>query len=371
MRNFKILLVLVATVTLIAVIEKPEKSKYGLISGKPDIKSVNALAFGPEGILFVGDSRNAAVYALNTDDTNQADAVEDFSIEDFDVFVAEALGAMATELTIQDVVVNPLSKNIYVAAHRNDGVPAILKVDSGTREVSSVLSGDVDYAKASIDNPVDEEATDRRGRSLRVWTVSDMAYYKGNVMVTGLSNAEFASTFRSIPFPFNDNQKQSSLEIYHAAHGQYETHSPVKTFTPTEIEGEDYIVASYTCTPLVLFPLNEMKAGQHVKGKTVAELGWGNTPLDMVTISQDDQRFLVMSNSNRTVMKIGYDDMSSFQESLSTPTTSNEPTAGVDFIDVPLVSVVQMDKLDDSNVLILQRRSNGDLDLYTRASRRF
>ncbi|MEQ9303857.1 MAG: hypothetical protein RJQ14_08075, partial [Marinoscillum sp.] len=34
--------------------------------GDPEIKSINALAFGPEGIIFLGDSKNARVFAIAT-----------------------------------------------------------------------------------------------------------------------------------------------------------------------------------------------------------------------------------------------------------------------------------------------------------------
>ena len=41
----------------------PEKIDYkkGFITGTPKIESINAIAFGPEGILFLGDSKTASV----------------------------------------------------------------------------------------------------------------------------------------------------------------------------------------------------------------------------------------------------------------------------------------------------------------------
>src|SRR5262245_57730264 len=40
----------------------------GLGPGAPDPPWAGALTFGPEGVLLVGDSRGAAVYALSIDD---------------------------------------------------------------------------------------------------------------------------------------------------------------------------------------------------------------------------------------------------------------------------------------------------------------
>ena len=39
-----------------------------LKQGKADLKSAGPLTFGPEGILFVGDTRGAALCAINTGD---------------------------------------------------------------------------------------------------------------------------------------------------------------------------------------------------------------------------------------------------------------------------------------------------------------
>ena len=42
--------------------------KFGLDIGTPGIKSVGPLAFGPEGILFVGDNLGAAIFAIDVGD---------------------------------------------------------------------------------------------------------------------------------------------------------------------------------------------------------------------------------------------------------------------------------------------------------------
>src|SRR5205085_12659732 len=150
------------------------------------------------------------------------------------------------------------------------------KVDGD--QLSAVSLKGISYSTTAITNAPAEDAKDQRGRPLRVSSVSDISFVDGKVMVTGLSNQEFSSTFRSIPFPFTKQQDATSLEIYHAAHKQYETFAPIRTFTTATISGKKYLVASYTCTPLVLFPIDDLKPGTHVKGRTVAEMGSGNSP---------------------------------------------------------------------------------------------
>ena len=356
------LLCVVFSITVFANGGEPVDLKKNFITGSPEVASVNAMAFGPQGILFIGDSKNAMVFAIDTGDEMTGSSSDDLRMEQFDQALAAALGTTVDNIVIQDLAVNPLSKKVYVAVHHVDGSPALLVME-GTSFLPVKLEN-IKYSFTSVNNAVGEDAKDGRGRPLRGWAISDLSYFDGQVLLTGLSNAEFSSTFRSIAFPFNKKQDHASLEIYHAAHGRYETESPVKTFTATTLGGKPYLVASYTCTPLVLFPMDELKAGKHVKGRTVAELGNRNTPLDMISYERDGKSYLLLANSSRAMMRIGYDELMSFTESLSTP-VEGSGTAGIDFINLPYVSIQQLDAYDDERVVVLQRKGNGNLDLET------
>ncbi|MEO1253370.1 MAG: hypothetical protein AAFY41_00610, partial [Bacteroidota bacterium] len=288
--------------TLFAKTYADDKLKSSFITGDPEIESINAIAFGPEGILFIGDSDKASIVAIDTEDEKESISTEqdNVSMQGVDNAIAEVFGTSPDNITIQDMAVSPLTKAIYFAIHHANGTPALIKLKEGSFE--KVDLSNVSFSTISINDPVKMDAKDRRGRSQRVWAISDLVFADGKVMVTGLSDKEFSSTFRSLDFPFNSEQAQSSLEIYHAAHGKYETYAPVKTFTTADINGQPHIIASYTCTPLVLFPMSTLKPGEHTKGRTIAELGNWNTPLDMITMEKDGKNFLLLANSNRTVM---------------------------------------------------------------------
>src|SRR5262245_8104665 len=108
--------------------------------GKADLKSASQIAFGPEGILFIGDSRQAAVFAIATDDTKTAVGSVNISIQAVNEKIAALLGIPADQLLINDMKVNPLSHNVYVAVSRGrgpDGIPVILKID-GTGKISEM-----------------------------------------------------------------------------------------------------------------------------------------------------------------------------------------------------------------------------------------
>ena len=144
-----------------------------------------------------------------------------------------------------------------------------------------------------------------RGPSPRSLSITDLAYADGRVFVAGLSNEEFSSRLISIPFPFSsEGIDGAAIEIYHGAHGRFETKSPIRTFVTYRIGNDPYMLAAYQCTPLVKLPVSDLKAGAHVKGTTIAELGNRNQPLDMIVYQKDGKDYLLMTNSTRGVMKI-------------------------------------------------------------------
>ena len=325
--------------------------------GNPQVKSINALTFGPEGILFIGDSEAGSIVALKTDDAKQEGTID---IKNVDQVLAALLGTPANQVNIIDMAINPVSGKVYLAVSTPTGGSLLLRSTGKTFE--NIALDNVSFSKVSLTNPIAVDKKDRRGMSMRNMAISDVQYYKGKVIVSGLSNDEFSSSLRSIDFPFNDAQKYSTLEIYHANHAKYETLSPIKTFLPYTLNGKDMVVASYTCTPLVLFSIDELSPGKHLKGKTVAELGNRNTPLDIVSIKQKGKEFFIMANTSRALMKIDPEKVANTTNFLTTPAAE---TAGVEFINLPYVNVLQLDKINDENIVALQRKANGDLDLMT------
>ena len=332
-------------------------------TGSVELSSINSITFGPDGILFVGDSKSALIYALDTRDTKSPTSVDDVSIKEIDEKIAGLLGLETNSFEIRDLAVNPISKAIYLAIQTEDGSCAILRVANGKIKPLPLVK--ISHSKTRVQDALAEDAKDQRGRDLRKWTISDMKFEGGKLMFSGLSNREFKSTFSSIPFPFDKRQSAATLEIYHAAHGRFETYAPIKTFTTARLNGQDHLVASYTCTPLVIFPMDELVGGKHVKGRTLAELGNRNTPLDIINAELDGESFVLMSNTSRALMKISYKHMEMFGTSLKEKVAERSGTAGVDFIALPLVNVLQLDKLDKDRFVMLQRRANGDLDLYS------
>lgn len=283
--------------------------------GKAQLKSAGALAIGPDGVLFVGDSVGAAIFALDTNDKTPSRGAGALEVKAINEKIAAMLGTSADQIAINDLVVNPVSRNVYISVSRGrgpDAVPVILRADPAGK-ISEVSLDKIRHASVALPDPVSVTGDTPRAQSTRMDTITQLKYVNGNVLVAGLSNEEFSSSLRSIPYPFQSADKAAGIEIYHGSHGRFETNAPVRTFVPYEINHEMNILAAYTCTPLVKIPVSELKAGAKVKGTTIAELGAGNRPLDMIVYAKDGKHFILMANSARGVMKLTAENLDSYK----------------------------------------------------------
>jgi hypothetical protein len=116
--------------------------------GKPELKSAGPLAFGPKGVLFVGDPAGAAIYAIGVGEAPKAGIGGDFKLEDVNAKVAALLGTEAADVLINDVAVEPGTGAAYLSVSRGrgpDAEPAIVRVD-GEGQLTALPLDKVQYA---------------------------------------------------------------------------------------------------------------------------------------------------------------------------------------------------------------------------------
>ncbi len=301
--------------------------------GRPEMRSMSALAFGPEGVLFVGDSRAGAVFAFDLGDKTPRELGKPNEVQDVEGKLAALLGATPADVLVHDMAVNPLSKNVYLAVSRgraqlasewqlpNDVADAtvLVKIDEAQR-FSVVDLSSVAHARVDLPNPVDPAKKHgwKDGVSLRTETITDLAYADGALWVAGLSNEEFASTMWRAPYPFGGTVAATTIENYHGAHGKYETEAPVRAFVPFPLKGKSYLLAAYLCTPFMIVDPKDVEA---FEGEITTEVP-------------------------------GY-------------------TAGVRFESRSGTGVQQLDNLGEAHVVVLRRLMGGRLDLVPISVRRF
>ena len=253
-------------------------SVLGLEKGTPDLKSAGPLAFGPYGVLLVGDTQSATVFAIDTRDKSGDPNSTTINVDDLGAKLSEVLDG--AEVAVNDLAVNPLSGNVYVSVTASEK-PALCRVDSdGTVSRLSLEKHSLLQCHAAESTWPTRSwvkaagvATSAASRS-RTW-----AFLDGQVIVTGLTAGDGPSNARTLAFPFVEADRGASLEIYHGAHGRQEDNAVVRTFVALNIGGEPSLLAGFTCTPLVRFPLGSLVDGDTVRGTTVAELGNRKPPV--------------------------------------------------------------------------------------------
>ena len=365
-KKLSLLLAFAAVAVVLVIWSLPDaRAEDSLRAGKADLKSAGALEVG-DGVLFVGDSAGSAVYAIAIDPPAASGSGPIKNIQDLDEKIAALLGTRARDVLIQDLAVHQPSGTVYLSIMRGrgtDAIPVILQIDRGG-EISELRLDDVRHSKLELANA---PATDAKLYSWdsRTFTITDLELIDGELYIAGLTNEEFASKLRRARYPFGGEIEVTDLEIYHGAHGEWETSAPIFSFIPYQIDGEDHLLAGYLCTPLVTFPLDEVKSKDKLRGKTIAELGYGNIPTDIVAYESAGEDWVMILNNRRGTMKIKASDIAAAHRGEGI-TAKVGPRTGLEDHTVPLGHLAQIADFDARHLIVLGRSMDSG-SLYLRA----
>ncbi len=329
--------------------------KWGLKKGAPQIKAAGPLSFAVDGIVLMGDAKSATVFAFDTGSTKGDPSKVSINIDDLATKLAKALEQES--VTIADMAVNPASGQIILSVMAG-GKPALIRIDENGA-ISPIALENIAYSKVTLADAPEDKEIQRGNRKVnyRNDSITDIVYINGKVLVAGMSNAAAPSSVREMSFPFREGEIGTSLEIFHAAHGRDEDYAAVRAFIGLTIDGETNVLAGFTCTPLVRFPITGLEGGKQIKGTTIAELGNRNVPLDMISYEKGGKTFLLMANSARGVMKIPADNIG--KAPALTEAVRGGGTAGTAFTTVTeLDGTIQLDKLSDTHAVVIIRKDN-------------
>jgi hypothetical protein len=291
------------------------------IANGQNIKSLGTMVFNDEGILFVGDNISGSILAFDFRSEKQKKKDFEINIYNIDAQIAAILGTAQGSVQVNDIAVHPKSGEVYLSVTRGyglDALPAMLKVN-GENQLFVIDLSQVKVTSQSLTKvPNSEDKIGLRGtagssptpkevaksqRSLRTLAIVAMEYHNGELFVAGISNEEFCSVLRRMPYPFDGTESISNIEMYHIVHDNYESRAPIRSMAVKSIDGKDQLVAAYTCSPLVLIPLEELQDSQKVKAKTVGDMGNGQ-PIDMVPFKMKGEEMLFVTNNSRSPMVI-------------------------------------------------------------------
>ncbi|HEY4225928.1 MAG TPA: hypothetical protein VGM70_08955 [Pseudolysinimonas sp.] len=353
--------------------------------------SAGPILFHPEplaghAVLFVADSAQARVLAFELPPETSAGGGE-VQVEQLGARLAALLGVERGGAVIRGIAVHPESRAVYLSVARGrgaDSAAAIVRVGAGGVLELVELSGlpvssvELDDAPAPDDERVDAwlDGTDEssaameiRGTTLQIArvpvrrsTITDLAWVDGRLAVAGLSNEEFSSRLRLFPYPFDGSEQAASVEIFHVDHGRYETESPIRAL----VGYGSGVLATYTCTPVVHFPLGALSGNGPVRGRTIAELGPMNQPFSIVTYDRDGEEYVLVSNTRHPLLRIPASAIAE-QPHLEVPLSDPAHSLGVPRDELPQAGVTWMANLDRGNIVVVQS-DDDDTHLRTLAA---
>lgn len=349
-------------------------STHATFAEAPD--SATVLEFADGETLFVADSVGGKVHAYSLPDAGTApDAMLPYNILDLDASIAQELGAEIRGISYHDLEVHPVTRDAYVAATvtiNGERQPVVVVV-SREGAVTPLDWNALASTSIEVTDAPDESVTFWRDIPAATFTFTDLDYDDGELFASGLSTGEFASTLRRIGYPFEGGTVSTGIEIYHAAHGQTETRAPIRAMSVIDIDGTKTVVAAYTCTPLVTIPVSELQAGANISGRTIAELGYGSTPLEVLSFTAYDQQ----GNGQPLVLVINREmdadliTLPALVEAVASPGIVQPvgylgDTAGVQTTPIPLSGVFQAADQDPQFLLTLRRNiDTGAMDLVS------
>jgi hypothetical protein len=338
--------------------DRPTPAPSSMHLGAVQLQSAGVMYFSSDGTLFVADPRGAAVYAIDVAESRRDTTRTGVRIDDVDGKIAAALGTTRDQIHIVDMVTHPLSQSLYFSLTRgkgNDAVPVIVSVTKADEQVTVLPLERIMNARASIADAPNADAKTPWGEPQRAFSITDIALVDGELYVAGLGNEEFASTLRRLPYPFGRSAATTTVEMFHTSHNRYETAAPIESFLPITLAGTPSLVAGYGCSPIVTVARAALADKKHVRGSTVAELGGGNRPFDMIRYTNTKgKEYILIANSNRTLTRLDPVEIA-VAKPMTTAVTQAWQPAGVGYLPVAIVGVLQLDNLNANNIVLLRR----------------
>jgi hypothetical protein len=338
--------------------DRPTPAASSMHLGAVRLQSAGVMYFSSDGTLFVADPRGAAIYAIDVAESFRDTTRTGVRVDEVDGKIAAALGTTRDQIHIVDMVAHPLSQSLYFSLTRgkgNDAVPLVVSVTKADEKVTVLPLERIMNARASIADAPNADAKTPWGEPKRAFSITDIALVDGELYVAGLGNEEFASTLRRLPYPFGRSGSTTTVEMFHTSHDRYETASPIESFLPITLAGTPSLVAGYGCSPIVTVARGALADKKHVRGKTVSELGGGNRPFDMIRYTNTKgKEYILIANSNRTLTRFDPVELASAQPMTTAVKQAWQP-AGVGYLPVAIVGVLQLDNLNANNIVLLQR----------------
>jgi hypothetical protein len=249
--------------------------------GDPKIKTIEAIAFGPDGMLLIAGG--ARVVTVETGDTKPT-TWSRTEIAKIDQLLAGKLGLQAKDIEVRKLAVNPASQKAYVALQALTTKANVILTIDGAGNIAELPLDNVKYISYDLATP-----------KVTINKITDITWVGGKIVVATQATDKFASRVFTInPAAKDGSPMQISTKTFHVGHNRWETQAPLRVLMPYPDNGKNSVVGSFTCTPIVRYDLEDAKNDDQITGSSVVELGHGNTPRNMFTYERGGKKFVLI-----------------------------------------------------------------------------
>ena len=293
---------------------------YGMTVGTPQITSAGPITFGPDDVLFLADNRSATIFVIQVADDGSAAPADAFDLADLDTKLSVFLGRATDDFILRECRAIR-THNVYLSVMRGRGqrgAPVIVRIDHRDGSLSEIgcatsPSRRSASTSAATDDPrIDVSLTDPDGTEVEIQEL-DIQGRKLRIVQRCRRGRRPSPTWRTSTARCSPRACRTRSSLEAAAHPVPVRAARRHRQQPRDLPRLPRQVGDRRPDPH-LRPLRRRRAaswpatrarrwctsrwptsppGRKTSGRTVAELGAVNQPLDMVSFDQDGEEHLL------------------------------------------------------------------------------
>ncbi len=257
-------------------------------TGDPQLGSADRLAFGPQGVLLIGDGPKDRILAVATEDNDPTNSPRYLvpRIRNISLKIRDIFGPGNGQIEVTDIAVHPISHRIYISLARVEtNESAVVKVEPDGKfsrlELESLSWGEIKVPKMGA-----------------VGTVFRDLVWKDNTLIASTVEDSWSpSRVFTMQGPINESSSGALTQThsYHRSHRRWETEAPIDAMLAFEFNGKPHLAATYSCAPIVRFSVEGLMQGEaRTTGETPFDLGPGKQVLEMIEYEKDGKGYMLI-----------------------------------------------------------------------------
>lgn len=257
------------------------------------------LAYSNDQVLMLAvNNMTGMVYAIDLEDNNAGSASTNEitgDVSDFGTKLASAMGTQASNISVLNMEVNPISKNVYLLAfNSSNNTSSIVKVSAAGANVTVMDLSNVTYSSISYSTSGER--------------VNDVAWGNNTLFLSFSHSSTLVGKVGSIKAPFKHNASMSNraTTVFKTNWGSnYFTDAPLESMCFADVAGEKRLMGVTVCAPGYSFKADEVSNGTGLlQVKEFFNLNTGSAS-KVYSVNQSGKTYLIEHHMNGRITRIG------------------------------------------------------------------